>query len=215
MYVIARRDDVADIDVDVVVRIDLDAALGLVLPELLAALLLELRLVGVAVVVERAYLVDSKQALSVADVAGRVRVEMNDDAVLELTRASTDQVVHAAVNRGQCEVQKVGIDLVRIVYRGRQRDFHLATLAAHDDLAAIGLRHGFQAAVAVHESIEGVTYRRVVGSDGEQPRKPHALDKRRERIARLATDGEVSTSRIGEQTLARQDAVPGTATAQD
>ena len=215
MRVIARRDNVADVDVDIVVRVDLDAAPGLVLPELLAALLLELRLVGVAVVVERTYLVDSKEALGVADVTGRVRIEMDYGAVLEPASTCTDQVIDTAVNRGQREVQKVGIDLVRIVCNGRQRDFDLITLAAHADLAAIGLRHGFQAAVAVHESIEGVTHRCIVGSGGEQPRKPHALDERREHIACLAADGEVSASRIGEQALACQNTVPGAALAQN
>ena len=98
MRVIARRDNVADIDVDIVVRVDLDAASGLVLPELLAALLLELRLVGVAVVVERTYLVDSKEALGVADVTGRVRIEMDYGAVLELAGTYTYQVIDTAVN---------------------------------------------------------------------------------------------------------------------
>ena len=98
MRVIARRDNVADVDVDIVVRVDLDAASGLVLPELLAALLLELRLVGVAVVVERTYLVDSKEALGVADVTGRVRIEMDYGAVLELASTCTDQVIDTAVN---------------------------------------------------------------------------------------------------------------------
>ena len=213
MYVIARRDDVADIDIDVVVRVDLDAALGLVLPELLAALLLELRLVGVAVVVERTYLVDSKEALGMADVTCRVRIEMDYGAVLELASTYADQVIDTAVNRSQCEVQKVGIDLVRIVYNGRQRDFNLITLAAHADLAAIGLRHGFQAAVAVHESVKGVTHRRVVCGGGEHPRKPHALDERREHIVSLAADGEVSASRIGEQALTCQNTMPGAAPA--
>ena len=124
-------------------------------------------------------------------------------------------MVHAAVDRREREIQKVGIDLVRVVHRWRQRDFHLAALAAHGDLAPVGLRHGFQAAVAVHESVEGVTHRRIVGSRGEQSRKPHALDERREDIARLATDGQVAVARIGKQALARQDAVPGAAPAQN
>ena len=215
MCVIARRDNVADVDVDIVVRVDLDAASSLVLPELLAALLLELRLVGVAVVVERTYLVDSKEALGMADVTGRVSIEMDYGAVLELASTYADQVIDTAVNRSQREVQKVGIDLVRIVYDRRQRDFHLTALTTHDDLATIGLRHGFQAAVAVHESIEGVAYRRIVGSGGEQPRKPHALDERREHIARLTADGEVSASQIGEQALACQNTMPGAALAQN
>ena len=215
MYVVARRDDVADIDIDVVVRVDLDAASGLVLLELLTALFLELRLVGVAVVVQCRYLVDAEEALGVRDVAGGVGVEVDDRAVLRFAGTGAHQVVDAAVDRGEREVEQVGVDLVRIVHRGGQRDFHLAALAAHDDLAAIGLRHGLQAAVTVHESVESVTHRRVVGSRGEKPGKPHAPDERRERIARLAADGEVSAAGIGEQALARQDAVPGTAPAQD
>ena len=98
MCVIARRDNVADVDVDIVVCVDLDAASGLVLPELLTALLLELRLVGVAVVVERTYLVDSKEALGVADVTDRVRIEMDYGAVLELASTYADQVIDTAVN---------------------------------------------------------------------------------------------------------------------
>ena len=98
MYVIARRDDVADIDIDVVVRVDLDAALGLVLLELLAALFLKLRLVGVAVVVQCRYLVNAEEALGVRDVAGSVGVEVDDRAVLQFASTSAHQVVDAAVN---------------------------------------------------------------------------------------------------------------------
>ena len=196
-------------------RLDFHAALGLVLLQLLAAFFFELFFVGVAVVVQGRYLVDPEKALRVAHVARGVGVEVDYRAVLQFASSRANQVVHAAVDRGQREVQKVGIDLVRVVHRGRQRDFDLAALAAHGDLAAVGLRHGFQAAVAVHEAVEGVTHRRIVGSGGEQFRQPHALDERRERIARLAADGEVSASRIGEQALSRKDAMPGAPLAQD
>ena len=215
MRVVARRNHVAHVHVDVVVRLDLDAALGLVLLQLLAALFFELFLVGVAVVVQRRNLVHAEKALRVADVARGVSVEVDYGSVLKLARSRAHQMVDAAMDRGESEVQKVGIDLVRVVHRWRQRNLHLAALAAHGDLAAIGLRHGFQAAVAVHESVEGVTHRRIVGSRGEKPRKPHALDERREHRARLSAHREVAAARIGEQALARQNSVPGAALAQN
>ena len=213
--VVAGRDDVAHVHVYVLVRVHLDAAFGLVLLELLAALLLQLRLVGVAVVVQCRYLVHAEEALGVADVAGRVRVEMDNGAVLELASSRAHQVVDAAVNRGEREVEQVGVDLVRIVHRGRQRYLHLAALAAHRDLAPVGLRHGLEAAVSVRESVEGVAHRRIVGGDREKPGEPHALDERREHLARLAAHRQVAAARIGQEPLARQDAVPGAAPAQN
>ena len=101
-------------------HVDLDAASGLVLPELFAALLLELRLVGVAVVVERTYLVDPKQTLCVADVTHRICIEMNNGAVLKFASASADQVVDAAVDRRQCEIKQIRVDFIGIVDNRRQ-----------------------------------------------------------------------------------------------
>ena len=213
--VVASGNHVAHIHVYVVVRLDFHAALGLVLLELLLALFFELFFVGVAVVVQGRYLVHAKKALRVAHVARSVGVEVDYRAVFQLARTCADQVVDAPMHRREREVEQVGIDLVRVVHRGRQRNLHLAAFATHRDLAPVGLRHGLEAAVAVAEAVEGVTHRRIVGSGGEQPGKPHALDERRERIARLAADGQVSAARIGEQALARQDAVPGAAPAQN
>ena len=101
-------------------RIDLDAAAGLVLLKFLLALFLELRLVGVAVVVERTYLVDPKQTLCVADVTRRICIEMNNGAVLKFAGAGADQVVDAAVDRRQCEIKQIRVDFIGIVDNRRQ-----------------------------------------------------------------------------------------------
>ena len=103
--VVAGRDDVAHVHVDVVVGLDFHASLRLVLLELLSALFLQLRLVGVAVVVQGRNLVHAEKALDVADVARGVRVEVDYRAVLKLARSRANQVVHASVNRGQREIQ--------------------------------------------------------------------------------------------------------------
>ncbi len=213
MRVVAGGNHVAHVHVYVVVRFHLDAALRLVLLELLAALLLKLLLVGVAVVVERRYLVHAEKALGVADVSRGVGVEVDYRALLQLARSRADKVVDAAVHAGECEVEQVGIDLVRVVHRGRQRDFHLAALAAHRHLAAVGLREGFQAAVSVAEPFEGVAHLRIVSGGREQAVEAHAPDERREHIARAAAHGQVAAARIGKQALARQNAVPGAALA--
>ena len=213
MRVVARRDHVADVHVYVVVGVDLDAAARLVLRELLAAILLKLGLVGVAVVVQRRYLVDAEQRLLVGYVALGVGVEMDDRAVLQLARAGADQVVHAAVHRGQREVQKVGVHLVRIVRHWRQRKLHLAACAAHRQLAPVGLGQGLEAAVRVAEAVEGVAHRAIVRGGGEQAGQAHAPDERREHVSGLARDGQMPAAGIGDQPLSGQDAVPGAALA--
>ena len=140
----------------------LDASLRLVLLELLLALFLQLRLVGGAVVVQGRYLVHAEKALGVRHIARGIRVEVDYRAVLKLARSCAHEVVDAAVHAREREVEQVGIDLVGVVDDGRQRDFHLAALAAHRDLAPVGLRHGLQAAVAVHESVECKFHSRIV-----------------------------------------------------
>ena len=215
MGVVARRDDVAHVHVDVVVGVHLDAALRLVLLQLLAAVLLQLLLVGVAVVVEGGYLVDPEQGLSVRDVARLVRVEVHDGALLKLARARTDQVVDAAVDAREREVEQIGIDLVRIVHHGRQGQLDLAALAAHRDLSAVGLRERPEAAVAVAEAVKGEADRRAVGRGREEVGQPHAGDERREHLARLPVDAEAGAAVVWKQALARQDAVPGAALARD
>ena len=105
--VVAGGNHVAHVHVYVVVRVDLNAALGLVLLELLLALFLQLVRVGVAVVVEGANLVDAEERLRVRHVASLVGIEVDYRAVFKLARASANQVVDAAVNRGQREVEQV------------------------------------------------------------------------------------------------------------
>ena len=215
MRVVARRDHVADVHVYVLVGVHLDASGGLVLSELLAAVLLKLGLVGVAVVVQRRYLVDPEQRLLVGDVAGGVGVEVDDRAVLQLARAGADQVVHAAVNRGQREVQQVGVHLVRVVDHGRQRKLDLAPLAPHRQLAAVGLGERLEAAVAVGEAVEGVAHRCIIGSGREDGLQPHAGDERGQDCARFAAHGQVAAAGVRQQPLAGQDAVPGSPLARD
>ena len=105
MRIITCRNDITDIDVNVVVSVYMDTARRLQFLELFLTIFLKFLSVGVAVIVKFRDFVKPKQTLRMTDIAVFVGVEMHDCAILELASAGAHEVVGASVDTRHCEIE--------------------------------------------------------------------------------------------------------------